>query len=71
MTEQEIKQAICELPKELKNDFKTTIDKVDFDKAVVLIEKIQRRNKTLANALKESVNGYQFDILQNLFEEVE
>ncbi|MDM8537063.1 transporter substrate-binding domain-containing protein [Desulfobacterales bacterium HSG17] len=71
MSDQMIQQAIAELPKELKNDFKIVVNRVDFDKAVVLLEEIQRENEDLANALLKTVNGYQFESLQKLFEEEE
>ena len=65
-----MQQAIVGLPKELKCDFKTAVDRVDFDRAIVMLERLQEENEALASALAENINGYQFDILQKLFEGV-
>lgn len=65
-----MQQAIAGLPKELKFDFKTAVDRVDFDRAIALLERMQEENDVLANELAEKINGYQFDILQKLFEGV-
>ena len=36
-----------------------------------LIERVRQQNKPLADALAELVKNYRFDILQELFEEIE
>ncbi len=66
----QMQQAIVNLPFELKNEFKKAVVLVDFDKALILLEEIQKENYALADALAELVSGYQFNILQTLFEEV-
>ncbi len=70
MSDQKMQQAIAGLSKELKNDFKTAVDRIDFDKSVSLLEKIQKKNKALAKALEKPIKGYQFDSLQKLFKGV-
>ena len=66
-----MQQAIAGLPKELKCGFKTAVDRVDFDRAIAMLEGIQEENEALASALAENINAYQFDILQKLFEGME
>jgi len=66
----QMQQAIVNLPLELKNEFKKAVELVDFDKALILLEEIQKENKALADALEKLVSGYQFNILQTMFEEV-
>ncbi|MCP4720155.1 MAG: hypothetical protein GY860_11920, partial [Desulfobacteraceae bacterium] len=68
--EHQMQQAVVNLPLELKNKFKKAVEHVDFDKALILLEEIQKENKALADALEMLVSGYQFSILQTLFEEV-
>jgi len=66
----QMQQAIVNLPGELKAEVKKAVVLVDFDKTLILLAEIQKENKTLADALTRLVNGYQFNILQTLFEEV-
>ncbi len=68
MSDQMIQQAIADLPKKLRNQFKTAVDRVDYDTSVGLLEEIKKINDVLANALAEAANGYQFEILQKMFE---
>lgn len=70
ITDSDMHQAIDTLPETLRSEFKAAVDRVDFDKTVILLEGIQAENEALANALAEPVNGYQFDILQKLFKSV-
>jgi len=68
MSDHLMRKAIADLPGELNKNFKAALDRVDFDQAIALIKEIQKENEALANALVESLNGYQFDMLQKLFE---
>jgi len=68
MSDQMIQQAIADLPKELRCKFKTAVDNVDYDTSVDLLEEIIKINAMLANALANAADGYQFEILQKLFE---
>jgi len=70
MSPDQMYQAIVNLPWELKNEFKEAVLLVDFDKALILLDKIQEENKPLADILRKHVNGYQFNILQILFDKV-
>jgi len=63
-----MQQAIVNLPWELKNEFKKAVVLVDFDKSLIVLKEIQKENKALADALAKLVSGYQFNILQTLFE---
>lgn len=70
MSNQKMMQAIAVLTGELRSDFKTAVDRVDFDHIVALLEGIQQENGELADALAEPIYGYRFDILQKLFKGV-
>lgn len=70
MLENEMQEALSQLPEDLRSDFLTAVDKIDFDGAMVIINRIRELDQALADALAEFLNSYRFDNLQSLFEEV-
>ncbi len=63
-----ITESVDSLSADLRLDFKNAVESIDFEKAMVVIGRIQKEDERLASFLKELVNAYQFDVLQRLFE---
>jgi predicted ATPase/signal transduction histidine kinase/CheY-like chemotaxis protein/tRNA A-37 threonylcarbamoyl transferase component Bud32 len=64
-----LKSEILQLPGELVTQLQEASETADVDSIVPLIETIGKQNKPLANALTKLVNGFRFDILQEVFED--
>ncbi len=58
------------LPKEMVMKFKTSVEALEMDMALNVIEEIGEQNKPLADALKKIVEEYRFDTLQELLDQV-
>jgi signal transduction histidine kinase/DNA-binding response OmpR family regulator len=62
-------ETLAGLPEELRTELQQSVEEVDFERALRLIDQIGQQNALLAEALAELVKNYRFDILQALFEE--
>ena len=70
MTDTQIRRAIADLPVNLKENFYSAVERVDFDDAVARLKEIEKTNAPLDGVLSEPVHGYRFDYLQPLFEQL-
>jgi hypothetical protein len=66
---EELKSEITQLPGDLSAKLQDTVETADLEAVLLLIEVIAEQNKSLANALTKLVNGFRFDILQDIFED--
>jgi predicted ATPase/signal transduction histidine kinase/CheY-like chemotaxis protein/tRNA A-37 threonylcarbamoyl transferase component Bud32 len=66
---EDIKSEIIQLPSELSAELQETIEAADLQAALPIIEVIGEINKPLAKTLTKLVNGFRFDILQEIFED--
>ena len=64
-------RSVIVLPPELRTSLKDMVEMVDFEATLRLVEQLRQQNEPLADALAELVNTYRFDILQELFKEIE
>jgi signal transduction histidine kinase len=64
-------EALAALPNELRADLQQAIEVLDVGMTHCLIDQIRQQNEPLADALAEFVKHYRFDILQELFENIE
>ncbi|MES0447263.1 MAG: ATP-binding protein, partial [Desulfobacterales bacterium] len=58
------------LPKETVMKFKTSVEALEMDMALNVIEEIREQNKPLADALQKLAEEYRFDTLQKLLDQV-
>lgn len=63
--------ALAGLPNELRVSLQEAVETIDMERTNSIIEWIRGQNEPLANALAELVKQYRFDMLQELFEEIE
>jgi predicted transcriptional regulator len=56
------------LPKEMVMKFKTSVEALEIDMAINVIEEIREQNQPLADALQKLVEEYRFDTLQKLLD---
>jgi signal transduction histidine kinase/DNA-binding response OmpR family regulator len=56
------------LPKEMVMKFKTSVETLEIDMAINVIEEIREQNQPLADALQKLVEEYRFDTLQKLLD---
>ncbi len=57
------------LPKETVMKFKTSVEVLEMDMALNVIEEIREQNKPLADALQKLAEEYRFDTLQKLLDQ--
>ena len=56
------------MPEELVMKLKASVESLEMDSTLLIIEEICAQNQSLAEALKNLVEGYRFDKLQELLE---
>ena len=66
---EDLKSEITQLPGDLSAKLQEAVETADVPAILPLIEVIAEPNKPLANALTKLVNGFRFDILQDIFED--
>jgi predicted ATPase/signal transduction histidine kinase/DNA-binding NarL/FixJ family response regulator/tRNA A-37 threonylcarbamoyl transferase component Bud32 len=64
-----LKTEITQLPSDLLTQLQEAVETADLETILPLIEVIAEQNKPLANTLAKLVDGFRFDILQNVFED--
>jgi signal transduction histidine kinase/CheY-like chemotaxis protein len=64
-----LKSEMVQLPSELAAELQETVEAADLEAALPIIKMIGENNKPLAKTLTQLVNGFRFDILQEVFEE--
>ena len=64
-------EAISSLPVNLHVDLYDAVKSIDFDMAMKMINRVREYDQVLASGLKELLDAYRFDTLQNLFKESE
>jgi signal transduction histidine kinase/CheY-like chemotaxis protein len=57
------------LPDQLRSELKKAVDTTDFDTSMDIVNRIRKEHTSLAEALEKLINSYQFDVLQNMFNE--
>ena len=64
-------EALAALPDELRAGLHLAVETIDLETTNSMIERIREHNPPLADELAKLVKRYRFDILQELFEEIE
>jgi len=64
-----LKSEITQLPSDLLTQLQEAVETADLQAMLPIIEMIGESNKPLANTLAKLVNGFRFDILQEVFED--
>ncbi len=66
---EDLKSEITQLPGDLLTQLQEAVETADLSAILPIIEVIGEQNKPLANTLTKLVNGFRFDILQEVFED--